>query len=302
MTDVLTLTLNPCVDRTLWVRDFGEAPQKIEYQSGGKGVNVARVLTNLGASCLAVAPAGGADGAEFARLAKAEGVILQTLPIANATRTVDTYVRLGDLMQKVVVGQPPEMSDAELDALYALVLSHLPHTRVFAVCGSACCAGAAALAGALIGKAREMGAATVLDANKDALIEGFAGKPDLIKPNEKELETLVGRTIAPGEADAAAQTLLEKGAGEVLLSMGARGAALFNPAYTKYCPAPKVQTVNAVGCGDSFLAAYLYARLRGAGDEKALTIACAAGAACARVFPAARVTKDEIEEILGYAI
>ena len=46
--DVITLTLNPCLDRTLWVEDFGLPVKREEWQTGGKGVNVARVLAALG--------------------------------------------------------------------------------------------------------------------------------------------------------------------------------------------------------------------------------------------------------------
>ena len=73
--DVLTLTLNPCVDRTLW------PDGRVDWQSGGKGVNVARVLANLGADCLALAPVGGAGGQTFAALARQEGVRLEEAPI-----------------------------------------------------------------------------------------------------------------------------------------------------------------------------------------------------------------------------
>ena len=65
-----------------------------------------------------------------------------------------------------------------------------------------------------------------------------------------------------------------------------------------YAPAPKGKTVNPVGSGDSFLAAYLYAALRIWPDEQALTLANAAGAANARMFPAARVGWKEIGPLL----
>ena len=65
--DIVTLTLNPCLDRTAWVGDFGLPPTREEWQTGGKGVNVARVLSALGAEALAVCPLGGETGERFAR-------------------------------------------------------------------------------------------------------------------------------------------------------------------------------------------------------------------------------------------
>ena len=66
-----------------------------------------------------------------------------------------------------------------------------------------------------------------------------------------------------------------------------------------YAPAPKVKTVNPVGSGDSLLAGYLYAALRGLPDEDALKFANAAGAANAAMFPAARVGWAQIAPLLG---
>ena len=63
-----------------------------------------------------------------------------------------------------------------------------------------------------------------------------------------------------------------------------------------------VQAVNPVGSGDSFVAGYLFALLRGQSDWGALAYACAAGAANAAMFPAARVGAKEIQAITGYVL
>ena len=60
--EVCTLTLNPCLDRTLWVEAFGLPAKREEWQTGGKGVNVARVLAALGVEARAVCPLGGETG------------------------------------------------------------------------------------------------------------------------------------------------------------------------------------------------------------------------------------------------
>lgn len=300
--DILTLTLNPCVDRTRWVSDFGTLPFKTTVQSGGKGVNVARVLTNLGASALAIAPVGGAAGREFSELARAEGVELVTIPIAGETRVVETCVRAADYAQKVEVGVAPEMSEAECDALIACAKKYIPEARVLCVCGSACCERAAEAGRALLSYAKALGVKTLLDANGAALKLGAEALPDLIKPNQKELAELTRMTVPDGEEDKSAQRLLERGIRLVLVSLGERGAALFDMDTAIYCPAPRVETVNPVGSGDSFVAGYLYAQLRGANQYASLSYACAAGAANAQVFEAARLHAPEIEALLGYKL
>ncbi len=294
--DVLTLTLNPCVDRTLW-------PQgRIDWQSGGKGINVARVLANLGADCLALAPAGGAEGQRFADLARQEGVRLQVVPIQEETRTVDTYVSGANYAQRVVVGRPPQMTPAEVEALYRQAEELIFQCKAFCVCGSACCLEAAQAGARLIELANRQGVPTLLDANGPMLTLGAAAKPKLIKPNQKELAQLLGREIAPGEEEQAAQKLLDGGIEQVLVSLGEAGAALFTGEGALYCPAPKVKAVNPVGSGDSFVAGYLFALLRGQSTWGALAYACAAGAANAAMFPAARIEAKDIQAITGYVV
>ena len=194
------------------------------------------------------------------------------------------------------------MSETELDALYEQVAALIPKARVFCVCGSACCAGAAMAGARLIERARELGVPALLDANGPMLLKGAEARPRLIKPNQKELCQLLGRAIAEGGEEEAAQALLERGIDRVLLSLGERGAALFTKSESLYCPAPRVKTVNPVGSGDSFVAGYLYALLKGQSEYGALAWACAAGAANAAMFPAARVTGEDIARITGYRL
>ena len=88
--DILTLTLNPALD-VLTSIDKVEATHKmrcdhaIEHPGGG-GVNVARVLHRLGASCVAAYMAGGVTGERHHQLMVQEKVRCHLLPIANETR------------------------------------------------------------------------------------------------------------------------------------------------------------------------------------------------------------------------
>ncbi len=296
--EILTVTFNPCIDRTLWVGAHGDIPHKIEGQTGGKGVNVARVLGNLGVSAVAVCPLGGETGAEFQRRAAAEGVSLCPVPVKAATRVIDTRVRVRDFDQKVDYARGEPLSGAELDALAGAVFGLLPEARALAICGSASCEAAAGRVPDLIGRAKALGVPVLLDSNGPALKLGAAAHPDLLKPNQAELLALTGiEDVGP-----AARKLIEQGVGAVLASMGAGGCCYATEDSELYCPAPRVDAVNAVGSGDSFVAGFLYASVKGYALETALMIASAAGAANAKVFPAARVTKADVEEVLGWKL
>lgn len=95
---------------------------------------------------------------------------------------------------------------------------------------------------------------------------------DILKANEKEMETLTGSSD-PHEA---ARILASWGCKEVLLTLGDHGSLIYAggefydiPAY----PTPRV--VDATGCGDTYMAGYLYSRSRGAGYVEAGKFAAA---------------------------
>ena len=114
--EVCTLTLNPCLDRTLWVEEFGLPAKREEWQTGGKGVNVARVLAALGVEARAICPLGGETGARFLELAKAEGIDVLPVNVPAPTRMIDTWAREGDFAQRVDyrAGEPLTEEDMEI--------------------------------------------------------------------------------------------------------------------------------------------------------------------------------------------
>lgn len=296
---VITLTLNPCIDRTLWTDEHGGPVLQTEQQTGGKGINVARVLGNLGQPAIAVCPLGGETGGLFRKLAADEGITLADIETSVPTRVIDTYVRRRDNDQKVDYVRGGEYTEAELDALEEKLFAVLPGAEMLAICGSASCEAAAKRVPGIIERARGMDITVLLDSNGPALIYGAQARPDMIKPNEDELFALTGIKDDPA---AAAAKLMETGVGNVLASMGKAGCMWAAQSSVDYCPAPQVETVNPVGSGDSFVAGFIYAALRGCPPQMALMIANACGAANAAMFPAARITRGDVERLTGWPL
>lgn len=299
MAEIVTLTLNPCVDRTI-------TGGKTVCECGGKGINVARVLSALGRDCIAVAPVGSGENSRlFTRMAAEEGIRLCPVPVGYDIRRIDTY-RAEDNSQRVDYDRGRDANESDLPAFRETLARELRGARLLIVSGSAPGGVLAAFAAEAIRTAKTMGVETLLDSNGEALTLGFAAGPGLIKPNQKELGQLLDREIAEGEEEQAALRLLERGYAlglkGIVVSLGERGALWVREGGTVYCPAPKVDTINPVGSGDCFVAALCHALLAGLNDQWALAAACAAGAANAAVFPAARIGRDDIARLLGWSI
>ena len=95
---------------------------------------------------------------------------------------------------------------------------------------------------------------------------------DILKANEKEMETLTG-TTDPREA---AMRLAEWGCKEVLLTLGDRGSLIYADGVFHEVPAyPTPDVVDATGCGDTYMAGYLYSRSKGASYDEAGRFAAA---------------------------
>jgi 1-phosphofructokinase family hexose kinase len=293
--DIITLTLNPCIDRTIWLDACGAPTGLVSEQTGGKGVNVARALSRFGVAAAAVCPVGGEAGDRFLALAADEGINVIPVQIAGETRRIDTYVNENDYSQAVERQIGPALTIEELTDIETTVFGALKGAKALVISGGASCETAAIYAGHIMHRAKQMGIPTLLDSNGDALLYGARAVPDIIKPNREELTALTGEA----DISKAARIALDMGIGEVLVSLGAEGCAYFSHELELYSPAYKVDCINPVGSGDCFVAAYIYATLAGFTIPAALEFANAAGAANARVFPAARIEKADIDELFN---
>ncbi len=82
---------------------------------------------------------------------------------------------------------------------------------------------------------------------------------DIFCPNESETELLTGQPVTTlAEAEAAAQILLGRGAGRVVLTLGERGSLLVSAAEVKHEAAPQVKAIDTTGAGDAFVGSLSY--------------------------------------------
>lgn len=95
---------------------------------------------------------------------------------------------------------------------------------------------------------------------------------NVLKVNEMEMEVLTGES----DVCTAAETLFRWGVKEVLITLGSLGSVIFDGAeYTKIPAFKANQVVDATGCGDTYMAGYLYKRAKGASKEEAGKFAAA---------------------------
>ena len=96
---------------------------------------------------------------------------------------------------------------------------------------------------------------------------------DILKANEPEMEALTGCT----DAKQAAIVLFEWGVKEIVITLGSRGSLIYDGADFYLIPAfkPVTDVVDATGCGDTYMAGYLYQKIKGSGFQFAGEFAAA---------------------------
>lgn len=266
---IVTVTLNPSLDRTLLVGDLRRG-EVIRAESsladpGGKGVNVARALAAHGDDVVAVLPSGGAVGRAVVAMLQDAGVGVGVVPIAGATRANVTVVEPDGTTTKL--NEPgPQLSADEVTALVATITAHAARGDWVVVAGSLPPALDDAIYRTIGDAAHASGARWALDTSGDALLPALAARPDVVKPNREELAEAVGaRVDTLGDVVSACHELRARGASTVVCSLGADGALLVDDDGAWLARGPVVEVRNTVGAGDALLAGFVHAG--GAGPE-----------------------------------
>jgi 1-phosphofructokinase len=305
---IATVTLNPAVDRTLWVPRLmlGRTNRVHEQEEhpGGKGINVARVARWLGCQVVATGFLAGAGGREIAEALAGEGVSTDFVHVPGEIRV---NLKLVDPVSgtQTEVNEPGAAVDARhLEDLKDRVDGLSRRCRVLVFSGSLPPGVPVDAYADLVGVARRRGAHTILDADGDALAHGLTAGPDLIKPNRAEAEDVLQQPLPSDDSiEAAARALLRRGAGAVALSLGADGALLVTREGGAWRAQPPVlRGSSTVGAGDAMVAGFACAHLKGLTWEEALRLASAASAAGA-LGDAARIedllSQVTVHEVVG---
>jgi 6-phosphofructokinase 2 len=284
MKPILTLTPNPAIDGACEaevVRPIRKIRTTNEtFGPGGGGINVARVIRELGGEAHALYLAGGVTGAALDELMDGLALSRTKVPIAEDTRIAQVVYERSSGLEYRFVPEGPHVSEAEwqaaLDALAGLDFDWL-------VASGSLPPGVPEDFFARVAKvARAKGARTVLDTSGPALRRSVEqGGLYMIKPSHGEFETLIGRKLAGRrELEEAAIEFIAAGKVELLtVTLGRDGALLASREGALYLASPPVLAKSAVGAGDSFVAAMVLALARGQAVRDAFAYAVAAGTA-----------------------
>lgn len=313
---VVTVTLNAAIDKTYYMNGWSTGTvmrvDRIHATAGGKGLNVSRVLHQLGhQEVIATGFTAGYNGQFIVRAAENEGFGTDFVTIEGESRVCLSIVDEvnGTFTEALEPGPLVTLEDEE--RMKSKIAELAQKSGLVIISGSLPKGCRPELYTELIEICSSHGAEVFLDTSGASLVEGMKGKPGFIKPNEDEIKPWLNDTAESGNhADSDAEASLDNyaaaiqnlakdtGIPRVIVTLGAMGALACIHGTVYRVEIPRMDIVNPVGSGDSFVAGYAFAHIRNMPEMECLRYAAAAGSANALSPTAGCVVPADFERLL----
>ncbi len=297
---IYTVTFNPSLDFYAKVNNLMlgtvNRTSAERLAVGGKGVNVALQLKELGDDVTALGFIAGFTGDEICHEMELTGLKHDFIPVEGRSRI---SVKIKSMTETDINGAGPKVTAADVRALIKNLKSRLKKDDWVIICGSVPPTLPDTVYADILDGLRDIsGVNFVVDAYGKLLTETLRYKPFLIKPNLYELCEIFSSPVNldTKQIAAYARKLQEWGARNVIVSLGSSGAIMVSETnQNMYVRAARGQLVNSVGAGDCMVAGFIHEYLNTGNYFKALNFATAAGSACA--FTESIPTKEQIDYI-----
>jgi len=261
----LVVCLNPTFQHTLVFSSFslGEVNRAQQHylDSSGKGMNAARILTQLGHKAILLTHLGGKRKDEMLELCERDGVAVRWADSHSDIRTCTTILCQGTATE--LVEEPYPVDPSTEAGIRVLFTQALDEVDALIITGTRAPGYAPSLYADFVREAKQRGRFVLLDLKGDDLKACLPFRPDVIKPNLSEaVHTFLGQTVGEQEKTDHLMASIRSTMEEIhrtygtitVLSRGkqemwVQGESFFT------VPVEEVEAVNTIGCGDSLGAA-----------------------------------------------
>ncbi|GAB3056093.1 1-phosphofructokinase [Virgibacillus ainsalahensis] len=279
---IYTVTLNPSIDYVVQADHvkLGEINHSRSGQQfpGGKGINVSRILKELGTHATALGFLGGFTGDFILKSLKNDAIPSDFIPIHADTRI---NIKIKSDTETEINARGPAIEKEEAEKLLTQ-MEKITSADTVILSGSKPPSLPEDYYMELIKRLIENKAEFIIDTTGKALQAALPYKPLLVKPNLQELEQLFDVSIHTKEQILQyGQKLQDAGAKHVIVSMAGEGAFLFTKNGIYQGTTPKGTVKNSVGAGDSMIAGFIGEYKQSSDAIQAFQTGIAAGSATA---------------------
>lgn len=304
---IVTVTMNPAIDKTVEIDTLCPGGlnriQRVEYDAGGKGINVSKTIKELGGESIAVGFLGGNSGRTIENVLNQKGIRNDFVWVEQETRTnTKVFEKSGELTELNEPGPviSPEQSQELLDKISA----YASEGTLVILAGSIPSGVDSDIYAQIIRMVHEKGGKVLLDADGKLFRQALKAVPDIIKPNRVELEEYMGIDYRASEKELldAAEKFLESGIETIAVSMGKSGAMFVRDGYQVKCPALSVKSHSTVGAGDAMVAALAYAWDQKLGSEDTVKLCMATSAGAVTTVGTKPPSREVVDELINQVV
>ncbi len=303
---IICCGFTPCVQRIIEFEKVEKGAvnraRKVTIGIGGKGANVARMVTQLGGSAELIEFAGGPNGRLLESLLEHEGVGFRHVQVEGETRICQTLLEEGNPDATELVEEMPPVSGEDWKSMLELFDSLELDGSIIAVSGKLPAGAPADGYASICGLAHGRNAKVIIDTQGEPLALALKHSPFLVKINESELREATGCA----EIFEGCEKLMTLGAASVFITRGSRSSFYVDRSRRLEISSVKIAAVNPIGSGDAVTTGIAAALNNGRPIEEALKNGMACGAAnalnllsgCLKPHDVERLKKEvEIKEL-----
>lgn len=302
---ILTVTLNPALDRVVNVASFRSGKVNLIGKeririAGGKGINVSRVVKTLGERTLATGWLGGSQGRIIKRNLDKENIDTDFVFIKEESRLNLTILDPVSDKKTHLVEEGPLISYPEIKNIKEKLKSLAGRAKIVVFSGSIPRGAGEGIYNSLVKLVSSYNnrIISILDTRGEALKKGLQAKPFMLTPNKEEMEELTGRHLSRlGELVEVARSLVKRYVKLVVVSGGKGEVLVVKKREVIILTPPSIKTLNPVGAGDALVAGFAVGLLRGTVLEEMASLGVAAGAASVEKGREEALSLERIEEL-----
>jgi len=295
--------LNPALDVLYRIQEFrsGSTYLDIPFAAipAGKGINVARVIKELGEDVCVTGLMSEFDLQQVERY-------LQCLQIQSRFFVFPGGMRINTTVKEQNSGFVTHFNSAGPTLTSRIQHEFLDFIKPMIGTEDFWCFSGSVVNGfdndiyhKLIRYCSDAGAGTLLDTRGDFLKVGIRAKPDFIKPNLTELEEFFDEQVQGVHHIALkAKRFIDMGVSYVFISLGADGLIAIHENDCLLCSAPQVKIVDTIGCGDALVGGLLVAQKRNFSFPEMCRMAIACGTSKAMHDGPGIITREEVWQLM----
>ncbi|MCF7934112.1 MAG: tagatose-6-phosphate kinase [Spirochaetia bacterium] len=277
MGTILAVCLNPTFQRTFVVPHLWEnevlRSSEYYYDVAGKGLNTARILTQLGCDAMHLTHLGGSFIDQFLEENSKANLKISWVDSDSEIRTCYTIINAETHTTTEIVEEPQEVSPGTEELVMERFRSLLPQIDTLVISGSIAPGYSDGLYPSMVREAKLQHKRVVLDIRGQALLDSMQYRPDVINPNFVEFAGtfLPELPIKEHEDDEQVRMLVEAKMLEInrtygaacVLTHGSRPTLFVEDGQIRQSPVKRIVPVNTIGSGDAFTAGYVSIMIKG---------------------------------------